>query len=163
METKSRRARRMERHHKMHRGAPLNLVSLMDIFTILVFFLLVNSSNTPELPRQRDLSLPKSIARQTPGDALILLITPTAFVLQGRQIATVSEVEAQPDAPTIEPLAEALRELRGDRAAEDTAPITIMGDANIAFGLLNRVLATCQAEQYTRIAFAAEQRAGDTQ
>src|SRR5690606_11912266 len=42
---KSNRARRMERHHaRMSRGAGLNLVSLMDIFTMLVFFLLVNSA-----------------------------------------------------------------------------------------------------------------------
>ena len=40
----SRRAKRMDRHHRRNKGnAVLNLVSLMDIFTILVFFLLVNS------------------------------------------------------------------------------------------------------------------------
>ncbi len=33
----SRRAKRMERHHKRGKGTPaFNLVSLMDIFTILV-------------------------------------------------------------------------------------------------------------------------------
>ena len=42
----SRRAKRMRRHYsRMHRGGGLNLVSLMDIFTILVFFLMVNSSD----------------------------------------------------------------------------------------------------------------------
>ena len=37
----SRRARRIQRHYsRMHRPGGLNLVSLMDIFTILVFFLI---------------------------------------------------------------------------------------------------------------------------
>ncbi|MCH8101169.1 MAG: biopolymer transporter ExbD, partial [Proteobacteria bacterium] len=41
---KSGRAKRMEKHHKRNKAmGTLNLVSLMDIFTILVFFLLVNS------------------------------------------------------------------------------------------------------------------------
>ena len=40
----------------------LNLVSLMDIFTILVFFLLVNSSDVETLPNAKDLQLPESIS-----------------------------------------------------------------------------------------------------
>ncbi|MEJ2362362.1 MAG: hypothetical protein P8Z75_13220 [Gammaproteobacteria bacterium] len=39
----SHRTRRMERHHKRNKKtATLNMVSMMDIFTILVFFLLVS-------------------------------------------------------------------------------------------------------------------------
>jgi len=41
---KSFRAKRMEKHHRRRNStAKLQLVSLMDIFTILVFFLLLNS------------------------------------------------------------------------------------------------------------------------
>ena len=57
------RAARMDRHHKRHKqGVSLNLVSLMDIFTILVFFLLVNSSDVEVLPNAKDVQLPESIA-----------------------------------------------------------------------------------------------------
>ena len=60
---KSARAKRMEKHHKRNKGAgALNLVSLMDIFTILVFFLLVNSSDVQTLPNAKDMKLPESIA-----------------------------------------------------------------------------------------------------
>ena len=42
---KSGRAKRMEKHHKRNKGAgALNLVSLMDIFTILVFFHAIGDS-----------------------------------------------------------------------------------------------------------------------
>ena len=52
MITKSQRAKRMDRRHqRAKRVVSLNLVSLMDIFTILVFFLLVNSSDVEVLPR----------------------------------------------------------------------------------------------------------------
>ncbi len=49
----SRRARRMERNHKRNKQPALNLVSLMDVFTILVFFLLVSSSNVQQLPKKK--------------------------------------------------------------------------------------------------------------
>ena len=59
----SRRARRMERHHKRHKGTPsFNLVSLMDIFTILVFFLLVNSGEGEVLPSTKNVDLVDGIA-----------------------------------------------------------------------------------------------------
>ena len=55
------RAARMERHHKRHKGgAGINLVSMMDIFTILVFFLLVNSSEVEVLPNAKEFVLPDS-------------------------------------------------------------------------------------------------------
>ena len=61
----SQRAKRMERRNeKGKRTVALNLVSLMDIFTILVFFLLVNSSQVEVLPNAKDLQLPQSIAEQ---------------------------------------------------------------------------------------------------
>ena len=63
----SRRAKRMDRHHKRNKGrAVLNLVSLMDIFTILVFFLLVNSGEVQVLPNAKALSLPPNRSRKRP-------------------------------------------------------------------------------------------------
>ena len=64
----SRRAKRMERNHKRNKQSSLNLVSLMDIFTILVFFLLVSSSNVQQLPNSKDISLPTSVADKAPKE-----------------------------------------------------------------------------------------------
>ena len=71
---KSQRARRMEKRHNRAKraGSQLNLVSMMDIFTILVFFLLVNSGEVNTLPSTKDVQLPESIAddrcrRHRPG------------------------------------------------------------------------------------------------
>lgn len=166
MQTRSRRARRMDRHHKMHKTSPLNLVSLMDIFTILVFFLLVNSSTAPQLPNQKDLKLPESTAQKTPEETLVLVITPDRILLQGREVIKIAEL-IESDEPVIQPLQQALvyqnenRQLRetADEEADGRA-ITILGDENISYGLLRRILTTCQEANYTRIAFAAQQKAG---
>ena len=56
------RAARMQRHHKRHKGeAGINLVSMIDMLTVLVFFLLVYSTEVVEvLPSQKEVQLPES-------------------------------------------------------------------------------------------------------
>ena len=79
---KSARAKRMEKHHRRHKGAgALNLVSLMDIFTILVFFLLVNSSDVQTLPNAKDLKLPESIAEKKPEENVVVLVGKTDILV----------------------------------------------------------------------------------
>lgn len=165
MKPPTRRARRMQRSYNLRKASPLNLVSLMDIFTILVFFLLVNASSAPQLPNQKDLKLPTSIAQKTPKEALILVVTPQAILVQGREIIKISAVATQ----TADVIAALLKELeyqssnRTLKLANATAKtqgrsITIMGDQNVSYGLLRKILATCQQASYTDIAFAAQQK-----
>lgn len=164
MKQQSRRARRMQRHHQMRKGSGLNLVSLMDIFTILVFFLLVNSSSAPQLPNQKDLSLPSSTAQKAPKETIILVITPESLILQGQEVMSMQEALALKD-DLLPPLQEALvwqsqnRQLANKAQDQEGHPITIMGDENLSFELLNKILATCQQANYTEIAFAAQQKA----
>ena len=73
----SRRALRMERHHKRMKrsGSGLNLVSMMDIFTILVFFLLVSSGETEVLPNPKDIQLPESMALERARETVVVMVT----------------------------------------------------------------------------------------
>ena len=59
----SRRIKRMKRN----RGkiSKMNLTSLMDVFTILVFFLLVNSGSVEVLDAPKDVVLPESRDRKS--------------------------------------------------------------------------------------------------
>ena len=61
------RAARMERHHGRHKGdVAINLVSMIDMLTVLVFFLLVYSVEQVEvLPSSKDVQLPTSIAERS--------------------------------------------------------------------------------------------------
>ena len=70
---KSARAKRMKKHHKRHgKSAALNLVSLMDIFTILVFFLLVNSATTEVLETPKQITLPASVVEGQPRGTVVI-------------------------------------------------------------------------------------------
>jgi biopolymer transport protein ExbD len=156
----SRRARRMERNHKKFKTPPLNLVSLMDIFTILVFFLLVSSSNTHQLPTNKDLKLPTSKSTLAPEETLLIAITKKDILLDGISIAKVADVLNSQD-NTIPKLTEELMFLAKGRSPEaiTNGRITIMSDENVSYEVIQKVLTSCQQSSYTKIAFAAVQKA----
>jgi len=164
---KSARAKRMEKHHKRNRGSgALNLVSLMDIFTILVFFLLVNSSDVETLPNAKELQLPESIAEDKAKETVVILIGERDIIVQGTPVAKVADVMARKgnDIPALRKalLSQNDRVLR--RAAQtDVAgrEVTIMGDKDIPYRLLKKVMATCTKSDYGRISLAVLQKSSD--
>jgi biopolymer transport protein ExbD len=163
------RAARMERHHKRHKaGAAINLVSMMDIFTILVFFLLVNSSEVEVLPNTKDIVLPDSTAEEKARESVVVLLTDTQVLVQGRPVAELAAVNAS-DAVIIPELKAALEDQAGRvilAAAGDDAiaerEVTIMGDREIPYSLLKKVMATCTAAAYGRLSLAVLQKADNT-
>lgn len=159
------RAARMDRHHKRHkRGSALNLVSLMDIFTILVFFLLVNSSEVEVLPNTRDVRLPESTADTRARENVVVLVTAEEVLVQGRPVARLDDVLAD-DSLVIPALAAALeaqteRALRADtRSDATTREVTIMGDKALPYHLLKKLMATCTHAEYGRVSLAVLQKA----
>ena len=161
---KSARAKRMEKHHKRHKGAgALNLVSLMDIFTILVFFLLVNSSDVETLPNAKDLQLPESISEEKAKETVVIMIGETDIIVQGTPVAKIADV-LKIKGNDIPQLRQALKS-QNDRvlrreALEDIAgrEVTIMGDKDIPYRLLKKVMATCMASDYGQISLAVLQK-----
>lgn len=151
----SRRAKRMERNHKKNKMPSLNLVSLMDIFTILVFFLLVSSSNSYQLPTSKDLTLPVSITKNPPEETVVIAVTPEDILVDGFKVADTKTAE-QIDDDTILLLKEHLVRLKGGET-DASGKVTIMGDQQTSYALISKILNSCQQANYTHIAFAALQ------
>lgn len=164
---KSQRAKRMDRRHERSRRlVSLNLVSLMDIFTILVFFLLVNSANVEVLPNAKQIQLPESIAEERARETVVILISEEDIIVQGEAVAKVAEVMAR-RGNDIPELRQALksqndrvmrREMQDDIAGRE---VTIMGDKDIPYRLLKKVMATCMASDYGQISLAVMQKSSD--
>lgn len=152
----SRRVRRMQKFRQHSRPSGLNLVSLMDIFTILVFFLLVNSSATPELPSYKDLRLPDSVSQAVAEENLTVAITEEYILVQGLSVARVAEAKEAGD-EGIRSLRERLVFLAADYADDVDKTITIAGHQDIDYALLRKVLRSCQDAGFHNIAFAANQ------
>ena len=158
----SRRARRMDRHHaRAKRGVPFNLISLMDIFTILVFFLLVNSSDVQELSKPKSLTLPESQAEAKPRETVVITVTEDEVLVQGDRVASVA-TELANGGRVIAPLKSALQAQAERVLIQDTPEkgreVTIMGDKDIPFKLLKKIMTTCTEAGYGDISLAVTQR-----
>jgi len=162
--SQSARAKRMARHYaRTRKGASLNLVSLMDIVTILVFFLLVNSAEVQTLEPPRTVTLPESIALKRPEDTVVVMVTRDEVLVQGSAVVSVAEVDAT-DGVVIEPLRAALK-AQTDRALVRAAAtdlsareITILGDREVPYRILKKVMATCTDADYGQLSLAVVQK-----
>jgi biopolymer transport protein TolR len=156
-----RRAMRRARNQPL---VDMNLVSLIDIFTILIFFLLSNTTEVETLPNSKAVRLPESIAEQSPREAVVVVVSADDILVQGRKVASVSDVLAA-DGDLIEPLKAEL-DLQAGRALirrENTPqnqPITIMGDRSIPYRLLRKVMFTCARANYSEVSFAVQRKNG---
>jgi biopolymer transport protein ExbD len=164
---KSARAKRMDKHHARNKGAvALNLVSLMDIFTILVFFLLVNSSEVETLPNTKDLQLPESIAEKKAKETVVILIGEVDILVQGTPVAKVADVMKTKgnDIPALRQALKSQNDRVLRREAKDSIAgreITIMGDKDIPYRVLRKVMATCTESDYGQISLAVLQKSSD--
>ena len=156
----SRRAQRMKKHHarKKNSISTLNMVSLMDIFTILVFFLLVNATSAEVLPSPLNITLPDSVSEKLPLRNLVIAVNGDDIRLQGRFVISYDQAMSNRK-KTIRPLYEALRsKAESDRDITDKQGVTIMGDKEIPFELLKKIMLTCAGAEYTNISFAVNQK-----
>ncbi len=158
------RAKRMEKHHRRLNQAPkLNLVSLMDIFTILVFFLLVNSGDVEVLQTDKSIKLPASFSEEIPEENLVVLISATDVVVGGRSVGSVADLVAS-TGDLFGPLQQELKyqaERAGPLADKNKAagrPVTIMADQKIPYQLLKKIMATCAAAEYRDISLAVTKK-----
>lgn len=165
--SESRRAKRMSRHHaRSKRSASLNMVSLMDIFTILVFFLLVSSSTVQDLPNAKEVKLPESVSTQLPKETVVIIVGANDIVVQGRKVASVADVMRNTDGE-IKSLKDELLRLTARKVRTKTVDgkpvpreVTIMGDKKIPFTLLKRIMLTCTKASYTNISLAVLHKRG---
>ncbi|MCW8830046.1 MAG: biopolymer transporter ExbD [Gammaproteobacteria bacterium] len=157
----SRRARRMRRHHERgaDKNAALNMVSLMDIFTILVFFLLVSAASSDILPTPKNIKLPRSTAEVMPRENLVIIVGENKILLQGKEMSDMKSV-IDSNNKIIMPLYDGLIEMvKSKDAAEEKKDmvdqgVTILGDKEIPYAVLKKIMLTCSAAKFVNISFA---------
>jgi len=153
----SRRAKRMQRHQRRtSNSASLNLVSLMDIFTILVFFLMVNSSDVKVLQQDKSVVLPNSTAEQQPKDTIVITVSGTNILVQGRAVA---RIDSPQDKEIIKDLKTEL-DYQANRRKQPVEgefkgfPVTLIADKGTPYKLLKKIMATCTEAKYTQVSLA---------
>ena len=163
-------AKRRAKHHKrFSSNAKLSLVSLMDIFTILVFFLIVNQSEVRVLETTKQINLPVSIAEALPNDNVLITVLNNSVLVQGRSVwqqdtalnantATDNNNEQLINAIKTELtyLAEKRPELSELEQAQGRS-VTIIGDSSVPYQVLKQIMAACADSNYRNMSLAVQQ------
>lgn len=157
-------SRRMRRMARQKRDVPkLSLTSLMDVFTVLVFFLMINSSTVENLQQPKQIVLPESIVEAKPRETVVIFVGQDEVVVQGVPVARTADIQASGDAE-IAPIGARLAELResviglSTQAVAESQEVTVLADKTIPFSVLKKVMATCTAQGYTRVSLAVVQK-----
>jgi len=165
MKKNNRRIKRMGRSKQKPPG--LNLVSLMDVFTILVFFLLVNSSNSEVLEAPKEITLPDSVVETKPRETVVVMVTEENILVMGQPVIST------PDAILlktliIEPIQARLISQRKNvigintRVVSESTEVTVMAHKSIPFKLLKKIMSSCTAAGYGKISLAVIQKASQS-
>lgn len=160
----NRRMKRMSRGGKGVTSAGLNLVSLMDVFTILVFFLLVNSSSSDVMEPPKRIKLPDSVVEAKPRETVIVMITPEVILVQGEPVITTQEV-IDSKTTIIDPIKQRLllqqKKVIGisTKTVSQSREITVLAHRTVPFHLMKKVMASCTSAGYGKISLAVVQKA----
>jgi len=151
------RAARNARHGN---ALDMNLVSLIDVFTILIFFLLSNSG-VETLPAA-SVHLPESTAKKDPKETLVIVVNGSEITVEGRKVADVAPLATAAD-DMIPGLKAELDQIaaRPVALAENAAKahaVTIMGDKAIPYQVLRKVMYTAARADFTDVSFAVNQK-----
>jgi biopolymer transport protein ExbD len=161
----SRRMRRMERSRKKVPG--LNLTSLMDVFTILVFFLLANTSTNEVLTTPKQIKLPDSIVEAKPRETVVIMVSAEYVLVQGEMVIGTADLLTSKNEriPAItERLGLLERNIIGinTKTVAESKEVTILADKTIPFQVLKKIMTTCTDSGYGRISLAVIQKAAQT-
>ena len=158
----TRRIKRMSRNRL--KITKMNLTSLMDVFTILVFFLLVNSGSVEVVEAPKDVKLPESRVESKPRETVVISISAEEVLVQGKLVAFVEDIINNKE-NAIEPINARLAELKESVISINTQTVaasqevTILADRSVPFTVVKTVMSTCTAEGYENVSLAVIQKA----
>jgi len=163
--TNTRRIRRMGRNKKKLTG--LNLTSLMDVFTILVFFLLFNTGASEVLETPKEIKLPDSVVEAKPRETVVIMVSPEVVLVQGEAVISTPELLATRN-ETIAAVTDRLKQLErsiigiSTKTVVESKEVTILADKTIPFSALKKIMSTCTGSGYGKISLAVIQKASQT-
>jgi len=162
----NRRLKRMARA-KNQKKPTLNLVSLMDVFTILVFFLLVNSSSSDVMEQPKNVKLPESVVDSKPRETIIVLVTEENVLVQGDVVMSTADVIASKEA-VMQPIQDRLLQQQkkvigfNTKTVAQSKEVTVLAHRSLPFKLLKKVMSSCTSAGYGKISLAVIQKAKQT-
>ena len=98
----------------------------------------------------------ESTAQELPNDVLIIQVSATNVIIDGRKIADTQAVKVQEER-TVDALVEELK-FRASRALavnpEDEREVMIQADRDVPYAVIKKLMRSCMETPYTKVAFA---------
>jgi biopolymer transport protein ExbD len=141
----------------------LNLTPLMDVFTILVFFLLFHSSGSDLLKTPRQIKLPVSVVEAKPRETVVIMVSPEVVLIQGEAVISTPDL-LEDSTRTVHAITDRLKQLERNiigistKTVAKSREITLLADKTIPFKVLKRIMSTCTGSGYERISLAVIQK-----
>jgi len=157
----SRRIKRMSRNR--FKVSKMNLTSLMDVFTILVFFLLVNTGSVEVMEAPKTVTLPESDVESKPRETVVIFVSEDEVLVQGKVVAHVTDI-LEADGASIEAITDRLAELSANiigpatNAVAGSQEVTILADKSVPFAVIKRIMSACTGEGYGHVSLAVIQK-----
>jgi len=158
----TRRMKRMERTNRKGeiRGLGINLIPMMDVLTVLVFFLLFHSFNST-LP-DAQIALPASIVETRPRETVTIVVSPEIVLVQGEPVIMTAEL-LDDKSGIVHEIRERLAVIErnivetGGKVAE-IKEVTLLADKTIPFKVLKKIMTTCTDFGYGKISLAVVEK-----
>ncbi|CAA0102500.1 MULTISPECIES: ExbD/TolR family protein [Zhongshania] len=141
------------------RQVSINVVSLIDIFAILVFYLLVNALVVEVIPEYQNLKLPDSVSKDKAKRTVAVAISDHSILVDDHVVMSVDEALLVNER-TLQSLAQVLssRQKDDEKPLIDGEPeildVNIVADYKTPYELLKKVLATCVDAKYGKVSLA---------
>lgn len=161
-----RHKRRMARRNST---AHLTLTSLIDIFTLLVCFLLVGFQGEAQIPSIKGLVLPISSSYVPPESSLTVVVTKGEIRINEKVVQTLvpsstpdasgnKEIDFGPLAGVLQEQAKRFKPSQMVNGSPERTVI-ILADQNIPYAILHQIMIVCSQQHFGKIAFAVNKEA----
>ena len=146
---------RAKKHNTSVGSAKLNLTSMMDMFTIILVFLLKTYATEGQLLQPSEsLTLPKSSITTPLEMALDIVVSKKVVMLNDKKIVDFEQVKRQEEfiipalRRALEVHAQKAKTMEQQYGIPFSGKVTIQGDQSIEYQDLVKVMATCGASEY---------------
>ncbi len=155
---------------KLEEGGDVNITSLMDVLTVLLFFLIMSSTVTSlQIQVPDGITLPSATLEETPKEAVKVALTPTAILVNDRPVLKLEKGRIPASALEDERVVKALKvelekeykkskDFFKDVADENASllpspPVLIQADKKTPFSILKLVYHTAAVTGFGEFQF----------
>lgn len=163
-------AGRLKRHRRQngHGGAASagghgmsGLIPMIDIFVILVVYMLVHTADYEILPNTKNISIPESVSESKPRQSTVMMVTRDTVFVNGVPTAKVADLATGPGAVEslrVRLVEESQRRLLATPNDATAREITVMADKTLPYSVLKTILTTATAADIGKVSLAVVEK-----